>query len=196
MVDRFLRTVSAVLVTAGCACLAWVCWQLGDAWFYQRQHAQALDQARANPSSIAADSSGAAFSPPDSLRPMRIEIPRIGVAAMIVFDTGGAALRRGVAHITGTATFGQAGNVGLAAHRDTYFRNLRDISVGDTIQIASAGGSYRYVVDWTRIVQPEEVDVLDPTPDPALTLVTCFPFNYVGPAPKRFVVRAKSIRRE
>lgn len=124
---------------------------------------------------------------------MQLAIPRIGIAAMIVYDSGAGGLRRGVAHIPGTASFGQPGNVGLAAHRDTYFRKLRDIAVGDTIHVATTGADYRYVVDWTRVVRPGAVEVLDATATPALTLVTCYPFHYVGPAPKRFIVRARHI---
>ena len=102
-------------------------------------------------------------------------------------------MRRGVAHIAGTADLGQTGNVGLAAHRDTYFRNLREITEGDTIHIATRDREYRYIVDWKRIVWPESVEVLEPTSESMLTLITCYPFHYVGRAPKRFVVRARHL---
>lgn len=190
---RLIRAAATVLVVAGSACLAWVGWQLADAWLYQQWARHDFEEARTAAPAPLADSSGTPSPLPDSLQEMQIAIPRIGIAAMIVYDSGAAGLRRGVAHIPGTASFGQPGNVGLAAHRDTYFRKLRDIAAGDTIQVAAPGAEYRYVVDWTRIVRPEAVQVLDATPEPALTLVTCYPFHYVGPAPQRFIVRARHI---
>ena len=120
----------------------------------------------------------------------RIEIPRLGVRAMIVNGTTAVTLRRAVGHIEGTPLFGSGGNVGLAAHRDTFFRGLRDIRRGDRIEIDTLQGAYEYVVDATRIVSPDDTAVLDASARPTLTLVTCYPFDYVGPAPRRFIVRA------
>ena len=120
----------------------------------------------------------------------RIEIPRIGVRAMIVNGTTATTLRRAVGHIEGTPLFGSGGNVGLAAHRDTFFRGLAGIRRGDTIEIDTLQGAYEYVVDATRIVGPDDSAVLDALARPALTLVTCYPFDYVGPAPRRFIVQA------
>ena len=120
----------------------------------------------------------------------RIEIPRIGMRAMIVNGTTTTTLRRAVGHIEGTPLFGGWGNVGLAAHRDTFFRSLRDIRRGDTIEIATLQGAYEYVVDATRIVDPDDTAVLEASGRPTLTLVTCYPFDYVGPAPRRFIVQA------
>ncbi len=120
----------------------------------------------------------------------RIEIPRIGVRAMIVNGTTTTTLRRAVGHIEGTPLFGSGGNVGLAAHRDTFFRGLRDIRKGDAIEIDTLQGAYEYVVDATRIVGPDDTAVLDAAARPTLTLVTCYPFDYVGPAPRRFIVQA------
>ncbi len=120
----------------------------------------------------------------------RIEIPRIGVRAMIVNGTAATTLRHAVGHIEGTALLGGEGNVGLAAHRDTFFRGLRDIRKGDTIEIETLQGAYEYVVNATRIVGPADTAVLDGSARPTLTLVTCYPFDYVGPAPRRFIVQA------
>jgi len=101
-----------------------------------------------------------------------------------------ATLRRGAGHIPETAQPGDPGNVGIAAHRDSFFRGLKDVRKNDIIRLETLEGTYRYRVDWTRIVTPEDTAVLDATANPALTLVTCYPFYYVGSAPKRFIVRA------
>lgn len=92
-----------------------------------------------------------------------------------------------------TAEPGETGNVVLGGHRDTFFRPLRGIRRGDRITVTTTTGKYRYRVDWTRVVNPEQTELLQPTPDPALTLVTCYPFRYVGAAPQRFIVRARMI---
>ena len=109
---------------------------------------------------------------------------------MILEGTDERTLQRAVGHIAGTALPGQPGNVALAGHRDTFFRGLRNIRANDEITLSTLRGSYRYRVDSTRVVGPEATEVLASSPEGALTLVTCYPFYFVGPAPKRFVVRA------
>jgi LPXTG-site transpeptidase (sortase) family protein len=100
-------------------------------------------------------------------------------------------LRRAVGHIPKTALPGEPGNTGLAGHRDTFFRGLRDVRNGDRIDVTTPGAVLHYDVRSIRIVEPTDVSVLDPTPGSTLTLVTCYPFNYIGAAPKRFIVQAK-----
>lgn len=126
----------------------------------------------------------------------RIDIARIGIAAMIAPRDDSKSLRRGVGFIAGTARLGETGNVGLAGHRDTFFRNLRRIEVADTILVTTPRNLYRYVVDWKKVVDPGAVAVLAPADTAQLTLVTCYPFYYVGPAPQRFVVRARRLDAE
>jgi len=121
----------------------------------------------------------------------RIEIPRLKIASIVRQGVDDKTLSRSVGHVPYTAMPGNAGNVGLAAHRDTYFRNLRDVQQGDVIRLTTPGGTFEYKVDSLEIVTPKNVEVLDPTPSPSLTLVTCYPFNFVGHAPKRFIVRAR-----
>jgi sortase A len=121
----------------------------------------------------------------------RIEIPRLGVSAIIKAGTDARTLQLAVGHISGTAFPGEEGNVGLAGHRDTFFRRLRDIRPDDTIRVTTPGAVYSYVVERTDVVEPNDVWVLDRTPQPMLTLVTCYPFTYVGSAPQRFIVRAQ-----
>jgi len=123
----------------------------------------------------------------------RIEISSIGLAAMIMEGIDGRTLRHAVGHIPGTPLPGQQGNVALAGHRDTSFRGLRNIHKNDEITLTTLHGSYRYRVDSTQVVEPQATEVLDNSVDDNLTLVTCYPFYFVGPAPKRFIVRARRI---
>jgi LPXTG-site transpeptidase (sortase) family protein len=120
----------------------------------------------------------------------RIEIPRLGMTVAVLEGTRAQTLRLGVGHIEGTALPGEPGNIGIAGHRDTYFRGLKDIHASDEIQIQAATGLSRYEVDWVRIVAPGDTGVLAPSAGSAITLVTCYPFHYIGAAPKRFVVHA------
>jgi len=120
----------------------------------------------------------------------RIEISSIGLAAMILEGTDQTTLRRAVGHIPGTPLPGRSGNVAIAGHRDTFFRPLRNIRKDDEIKLATLNGSYVYRVDSTRVVEPENIQVLEASDEAILTLVTCYPFNFVGSSPKRFIVRA------
>jgi sortase A len=123
----------------------------------------------------------------------RIEINAIGLAAMILEGTDARTLRRAVGHIPGTPLPGQQGNVAITGHRDTFFRPLLNIRKDDEIRLTTLGGSYRYLVDSIKVVEPEDTEVLDKSDDEILTLVTCYPFYFVGPAPKRFIVRAHRV---
>ena len=100
---------------------------------------------------------------------------------------------RGSGHIEDTPFPGERGNVGIAGHRDTTFRALRRIHIGDPLEFTTASRLYRYRITKTMIVGPDDVYVLDPTPEPALTLVTCYPFEFIGHAPRRFIVRAELV---
>jgi sortase A len=120
----------------------------------------------------------------------RIVIPRVGVEAIIAEGTSEATLRRAVGHVHGTALPGQSGNAALAAHRDGLFRPLRGIRTGDRVEVITPRARYAYRVAWARVVEPTRVDLIAPTPQPSLTLVTCYPWHYLGHAPKRFLVRA------
>jgi sortase A len=124
----------------------------------------------------------------------RIIIPRLGVRGIVKEGVDDRTLRRAVGHVPGTALPGESGNVGLAAHRDTFFRGLKDVRKNDRIRIETPDGDYEYQVDSIRIVKPNDVEVLASSNNhPALTLVTCYPFYYVGNAPKRFIVRATQV---
>jgi sortase A len=120
----------------------------------------------------------------------RIEIPRIGLSVIVLEGTTSQTLQQGAGHIEGTAFPGESGNIGIAGHRDTYFRGLKEIRANDEIQIQTAAGITRYEVDWIQITVPNDVAIVSPATGSALTLVTCYPFHYIGAAPERFVVHA------
>jgi sortase A len=123
----------------------------------------------------------------------KIEISRLGISAMILEGTQGKTLRRAVGHISGTAFPGEQGNVGIAGHRDTFFRELRNVQQNDDVILSTINGTYIYRVDSIRVLRPEDADALYDSGEAVLTLVTCYPFYFVGPAPERFVVRAHRI---
>jgi sortase A len=124
----------------------------------------------------------------------RIEIASVGLTAMIEEGTGRQTLQRGVGHIPGTSLLGQSGNIGLAGHRDTFFRKLRNIHEGDEITLTTLAGTFVYRVDLISIVEPKDSEVLRDSGENLLTMVTCYPFSYVGPSPKRFIVRARQVK--
>lgn len=149
---------------------------------------QGAGQAEGQPASEPSESFFANLQEGDLIG--RIEVPRLGVSAIVLEGVGYRTLRRGVGHIPATALPDQAGNIGLAGHRDSFFRGLKDIRKDDIVDLTTPDGTYSYRVEWTKIVLPKDVDVLDGSGGPELTLVTCYPFYYVGSAPKRFIVRA------
>jgi len=119
-----------------------------------------------------------------------LRIPKIQLEVPVIEGTDDLALNRGVGHIAGTAKPGEHGNMGIAGHRDGFFRGLKDIGLGDTIEIVLPGRTDTYVIDQIRVVDPNDVSVLRPRPRATLTLVTCYPFYFVGSAPQRYIVQA------
>jgi len=119
-----------------------------------------------------------------------LRVPKIGLEAPVFDDTDDLTLNRGVGRIRGTEQIGQVGNVGIAGHRDGFFRGLKDVALGDIIELEVGGEKEQYVVEQIRIVKPEDTSVLSRASTQTLTLVTCFPFYYVGSAPQRYVVTA------
>ena len=119
-----------------------------------------------------------------------LRIPKIHLEVPVLPGTDDRTLDHGVGLIEDTAEPGMVGNSGIAGHRDGFFRGLKDVVQGDTIRLDTLHGSFVYRVERTWIVKPEDVSVLEPTPVPAITLVTCYPFYFQGSAPMRFIVRA------
>ena len=124
-----------------------------------------------------------------------IRIPRLGLAALVLQGDSDEVLRLAVGHVAETALPGDSGNVVLAGHRDMFFRPLKRVQVGDAITLTTRGGAFTYRVESTSVVPPGDLRVLRPTGRRTLTLITCFPFVYVGSAPDRFVVRASETDR-
>jgi LPXTG-site transpeptidase (sortase) family protein len=120
----------------------------------------------------------------------RFEVPRLQLSYVVLEGTQSRTLDKSIGHVEGTADIGEPGNVGIAGHRNTHFRKLEWIRRGDEIRLSSPNTEFCYRVEWVRLFKPGDSEVLDPSHGPALTLVTCFPFEYVGAAPLRFVVRA------
>jgi sortase A len=126
----------------------------------------------------------------------RLEAPSLGLSATVLEGSDDRTLNRAAGHIEDTPLPGERGNVGIAGHRDTIFRPLRNARVGTTLDLVTADRVLRYRVSGTRIVKPEDVYVLKPTKKPTVTLVTCYPFEFIGHAPKRFIVQAELIGEE
>jgi len=198
---KTLKRVERLLILIGVLCLGYFLYTYAEATLYQAFEDRELDK-------ILNDAAGSGTSgatreevaPAPEAAPRRtyapgsavgrIEIPRLGVSAVIKAGSDARTLRLAVGYIPGTGLPGARGNFGLAGHRDTFFRKLRDINPDDEIRIVTTDGVFLYHVQRTSIVMPQDVWVLNPTDYPALTLVTCYPFNYIGSAPKRFIVRA------
>jgi sortase A len=120
----------------------------------------------------------------------RVDIPQLRLSVAVLEDDQSKSLLRGLGHVRGTAEFGGLGTVGLAGHRDTFLRPLRKVTAGMEIRATDTTGVYHYIVDSTEIVAPEAVDVLAIRSRPEFILITCYPFTYLGAAPRRFIVHA------
>jgi sortase A len=175
---------------------------LADSWLFQRRASHDLDRLvreRTAASQVVAQPAATprmlSAALPDGLIG-RIEIPRLRLSVAVREGIDTTTLRRAVGHIPGTAMPGEPGNVGLAGHRDTFFRSLKDLKIRDEIQVSTPQGVFQYEVVSLRVVEPENVGVLAPSGENVLTLVTCYPFNFVGAAPKRWIVRASQVSPE
>lgn len=123
----------------------------------------------------------------------RLSVPRLHLSAMVREGIDRKTLKLAVGHIPATALPGQTGNVGVAGHRDTFFRELKNLKTGDEIQFSTLSGDFQYVVESLIVVDSDNAAALAPTSESVLTMVTCYPFYYVGAAPKRFVARARQV---
>lgn len=209
-------SVERALWWAGVVMLGWCGWTLARARAYQGYESWSLDRMRSgrpatlggylksatgvgsDPEPMAAPPVAAAAADVDAPPRRgelvgRLDIPRLHLSAIVLEGDDDRTLKLGVGHVPGTALPGRPGNVALAAHRDSYFRPLRGIRTADEIEMTTPRRSYRYRVDSVRVVDPGAVEVLRDSPAPSLTLVTCYPFGWVGNAPKRFIVRASRV---
>lgn len=185
---KLVRWSRIALFSVATGMLGYCGFVLADTWLYQEESSQLFDRAHLENAALP----GPGASATNGLLG-RMEIPRLGVSVIVAEGTGEATLRRAGGHIPGTYLPGQNGNIGIAGHRDTLFRPLRNIRENDVITITTLGGEYRYRVVSTEIVSPADVAVLNSDGHEVLTLVTCYPFYFVGPAPDRFIVRAERV---
>ncbi len=208
-----LTWLGRVLVTSGAAALLWCGYVVAEGYVVQQSAHRRLHSMRDAGTTApiraelpAAPDAEMALPPtaeerssrPMIFRPMEppaaalgeLAIPRLEFSAVVFEGTTAGTLRVGLGHLEETPLPGRPGNVTVVGHRDSFFRPLRNLQEGDDIWFDTVDQRVRYRVSWLRVVDPHELSVLEPTPEPALTLVTCFPFEFLGPAPYRFVVRA------
>ncbi len=189
-----LRCIRYLLITCALALLAYCGFVLIDARIFQQGEERQLDQLLTAPAkSVRPVSLESSLPIATSGLIGRMEIPRIGLSAIVMEGTSTATLRHALGHISGTPLPGQPGNASISGHRDTFFRPLRNIEPNDVITLSTTRGEFRYRVLSTRIVDPSDMAVLDPGEGETLTLITCYPFYFVGPAPKRYIVRAERV---
>ena len=193
--DVFLQWVQRGLIATGVGLAAWCAVILVEARFHQTAPLPQQPPLVVTQTVLPGDSGDAKASPVPApaagVLLGRLEAPSVKLSTAVLEGSDDATLSRGSGHIEDTPFPGQPGNVGIAGHRDTTFRALRNIHIGDALEFKTADRLYRYRISKTWIVGPDDVYVLDPTPQPALTLVTCYPFEFVGHAPNRFIVRAE-----
>lgn len=184
-----LLVIERLLLLVALAAIGYVVGSVGGAALYQDYESRQLDEVLRG-----ATPAAETHRQPVVRRVLgRLEIPTLGVSTIVREGEDARTLQLAIGHIAGTALPGTPGNMGLAGHRDTFFRKLREIDPGDVIRMVSVEGTYTYVVESTRVVDPDDLWVLNPTPEPSLTLVTCYPFTYIGDAPERFIVRARLV---
>jgi LPXTG-site transpeptidase (sortase) family protein len=188
--------LGCALIIGGALALAWYAYIQLDMFRAQRAVSRLIDDQKARYGQLYDHTPALPHTlvivPPRLGEPIgRMEIPRLHLSVAILEGTAPKTLRVAAGHINGTALPGTAGNICIAAHRDTLFRPLREVQPQDAIIITTTYGTFRYNVDMVEIVSPSDVRVLRPTTDQELTLITCYPFAYVGPAPKRLAVHAR-----
>jgi len=187
---RGMLWTQRVLFAGAILMLGYCGFVLLDTFIFQKRESAALEEfvpARPAVSHVTLPAIG-----PDGLIG-RMQVERLGVSVVVMEGTSNKTLRRAVGHIAGTALPGEPGNMGIAGHRDTFFRPLRNIQTDDIITLTTLGGAYRYRVVFAKVVSPDNVAVLNSDGSEILTLVTCYPFYYVGSAPGRFIVRAERV---
>ncbi|MGA2713813.1 MAG: class D sortase [Bryobacteraceae bacterium] len=183
-----LLYLARFLLIAGSLALSFTAWTYGARYAWQTYESWRFDRSLATQRGHAE-----LLPPPAALQSVigRIEIPRLGISAILKEGVGRRTLNLAAGHIPSTALPGQPGNVGVAAHRDNLFRGLKDVKRDDAITLTTLDNTYIYRVVSFKVVDPTDVSVLDASADEkTLTLVTCYPFYFVGNAPRRFIVRA------
>jgi len=195
--DNVLRWIERGLLTAGVVLGAWCAAVLVEARFHQVVPVAPLVVTQTAVPVLPGDSGSSAritaapSAPAAGAVIAKLEAPSVQMTTTVLEGSDDATLSRGAGHIEDTPFPGQPGNIGIAGHRDTVFRPLRRIKIGDPLALTTADRTYHYRISKTLIVGPDDVYVLDPTDRPTVTLVTCYPFDFIGHAPKRFIVQAE-----
>jgi LPXTG-site transpeptidase (sortase) family protein len=181
------RIISLALIVIGVVLLGYVA---GEYWgmYRSQKNLEAEWQRQAATISVP----GKAPVSPDQLL-TRLQIPKIQVDAIVVEGASRRELSEGPGHMKQTAQPGETGNAVITGHRDTFFRHIYELNKGDQIQVRRNGRTFTYEVTGRKIVMPEDISVIKPTNNPQLTLITCYPTYYIGPAPKRLVVFSKLV---
>jgi sortase A len=196
------HALPAALSVVGLFCLTWVTYQSLAASAFKARHLERVAAEAAAPAAgatplAAADMPPPVLGPDDGIGPDNVvgvlEIPRLGVSEVVAFGDEEETLDVAIGHLPDTPLPWVGGNSVVAAHRDTHFRELRNIKSGDLIRMKTRKGVFEYHVKDRLIVDPDDVWVMAPTKTRRLTLVTCYPFNYIGSAPHRFIVQADAV---
>jgi LPXTG-site transpeptidase (sortase) family protein len=185
---KLLRAMYFTFLTGGIVGLTYTSYSFWDASIYQVRKKAAFEMAQHK-------SVDTSVRQPviDGAIMGELEVARLGLKVAVVQGDSFSILQRAVGHLPGTVLPGEVGNTALAGHRDTFFRPLRNIRSGDAITFKTLGGEFRYLVESADVVPPTDIGVLQSHGGRILTLITCFPFYYVGSAPNRFIVRARQI---
>jgi sortase A len=190
VIAMWRRSLGVVLILIGVVAVMWVAFHFASAAWYERQIRAALETLRQAPP---LETPAAPATLPVGEPIGTLEITRVGLSGVVVEGDSDAVLDRAIGHLPDTPLPWQHGNSALAAHRDTIFRPLKGVRLGDVLRLKTPHGDFDYRVSETLIVKPEDVWVLEPTSVTTLTLISCWPFNYIGHAPERFIVRAERI---
>jgi sortase A len=194
---RLLLWVELILLAAGVALSAWCAVTIIEARYYQALPVPAAPATATASAALPGDAQAPATTDSTTRTPVatgswiaRLDAPSVGLSATVLEGSDDGTLAHGAGHIEDTALPGGSGNFGIAGHRDTTFRAVRHLHAGDPLVVTTAGHVYRYRITNTTIVNPTDVYVLDDAGHPTLTLVTCYPFEFIGHAPRRFIVSA------
>ena len=189
-----LKAARMTALIAGAGLVGWACYLTADSTYTQWAGARFLAAERHEPSETIVPKSASSAKPGQQARRGAVlgnfAMPRLGLSLVLLEGTDARTLDRSIGRVEYTGRLGETGNIGIAGHRNTHFRRLEWVRRGDEIVLTSRNVEYKYYVEWVHLYTPDDLMVLDPSHGPAVTLITCFPFEYVGSAPVRFVVRA------